>query len=57
VVREAGELAIQVPSVVIPEESNILLNTKHPGYNALRWSDPRPFRFDPRLFVAEPYTL
>jgi RES domain-containing protein len=26
-------------------------------YDALRWSDARPFRFDPPLFVAEPYTL
>jgi len=56
-VRESGELAIQVPSVVIPEEFNILLNANHAGYNSLRWSDPRPFRFDPRLFVAEPYPL
>jgi RES domain-containing protein len=56
-VRESGELAIKVPSVVIPEEFNILLNAIHAGYNSLRWSDPRPFRFDPRLFVAEPYPL
>jgi RES domain-containing protein len=56
-VRASGELAIQVPSVVIPEEFNILLNARHTDYDALRWSDARPFRFDPPLFVAEPYTL
>jgi RES domain-containing protein len=56
-VRVAGQLAVQVPSVVIPEESNILLNPEHSGYNDLVWSEPRPFRFDPRLFIAEPQTL
>jgi RES domain-containing protein len=56
-VHAAGALAVQVPSVVIPEESNILLNPEHAGYNDLVWSEPRPFRFDPRLFIAEPQTL
>jgi RES domain-containing protein len=51
------QLAVQVPSVVIPDESNILLNPAHSGYHDLNWSEPRPFRFDPRLFVAEPQTL
>jgi len=46
-----------VPSVVIPEEFNVLLNPSHTAYVALVWTEPRPFYFDPRLFVAEPYTL
>jgi RES domain-containing protein len=56
-VTTAGELAIQVPSVVIPEEFNVLLNPLHQEYVALVWSQPRPFRFDPRLFASEPRTL
>jgi len=56
-VRTTGQLAVQVPSVVIPEEFNILLNPTHKGYAALDWSEPRPFRFDPRLFGSEPRTL
>lgn len=56
-VRTTNELAIQVPSIIIPEEFNILLNPNHASYETLLWSNPRPFRFDPRLFVAEPYTL
>jgi RES domain-containing protein len=56
-VRTSDQLAIQVPSVVIPEEFNILLNPGDASYHALPWTDPRPFRFDPRLFVVEPYTL
>jgi RES domain-containing protein len=56
-VHTGGHLAVQVPSVVIPEEFNILLNPTHTGYTALVWSEPRQFRFDPRLFVGEPQTL
>ena len=55
---EAGqELAIQVPSVVVPEEFNILLNPKHGEYRGIVWSEPKPFRFDPRLFLSEPQVL
>lgn len=56
-IRDAKQLAVRVPSVVIPEEFNVLVNPNHNAYDALVWSEPRPFRFDPRLFVAEPYTL
>lgn len=50
-------LAIQVPSVIIPEEFNVLVNPRHPDYDALTWTEPRSFSFDPRLFTAEPQTL
>jgi len=56
-VDTGNQLAIQVPSVVIPEEFNILLNPNHTAYRDIVWSEPRPFRFDPRLFIAEPQTL
>jgi RES domain-containing protein len=56
-VRTAAQLAIQVPSVVIPEEFDVLLNPTHRGYRALVWSEPRSFRFDPRLFASEPRPL
>ena len=52
-----NQLAVQVPSVVIPEEFNVLLNPNHTAYKSLVWNEPHPFHFDPRLFVAEPYTL
>jgi RES domain-containing protein len=42
-------LAILVPSVVIPVESNVLLNPVHPAFRDVLWEDPRPFQFDPRL--------
>jgi RES domain-containing protein len=50
-------LAAKVPSVIIPSESNILLNPNRAEYANLRWSDPQPFRFDPRLFTSEPQIL
>jgi RES domain-containing protein len=56
-VRDSGQLAIRAPSVVIPEEFNVLLNPTHADYNSAQWTIPRPFRFDPRLFVAEPRIL
>jgi RES domain-containing protein len=51
------ELAIRVPSVIISEEFNVLLNPHHAEYESVIWSEPRAFRFDPRLFAAEPQTL
>lgn len=51
------QLAVRVPSVIIPEEFNVLLNPLHEGYESVQWSEPRLFHFDPRLFTAEPRTL
>ena len=55
--RMSGQLAVQVPSVLIPEEFNVLLNPNHVDYSGLVWNDPQPFRFDPRLFASEPQTF
>jgi RES domain-containing protein len=38
-----------VPSVIVPREMNYLINPNHPQYGQLRWGEPKPFRFDPRL--------
>lgn len=40
---------LQVPSVVIPSESNFLLNPAHPHFRKLRPGKPVPFLFDSRL--------
>jgi RES domain-containing protein len=56
-IQDGKYLSTRVSSVVIPEEFNVLLNPSHTAYVALVWTEPRPFNFDPRLFVAEPYTL
>jgi RES domain-containing protein len=54
---ESRQLAVQVPSVLIPEEFNVLLNPNHADYFGLTWTGPQPFRFDPRLFASEPQSL
>jgi RES domain-containing protein len=57
-IMERGQVAaVRVPSVVLPVEFNILLNPRHEGYDSVRWSDPLPVHFDPRLFATEPHTL
>lgn len=43
--------AMQVPSVVIPEEFNVLLNPEHPDFALIEIGEPRPFSFDSRLFA------
>lgn len=46
----SGEaLALAVPSVVVPEESNYLLNPAHPAFGRLRFGRSMPFLLDPRL--------
>ncbi len=47
-------LALQLPSVIIPEETNAILNPRHPAFTVLSISTPRIFRFDKRL--TEPST-
>jgi RES domain-containing protein len=42
-------VVLSVPSVVIPEERNYLLNPFHADFRKIRWSEPRPFQWDPRL--------
>jgi RES domain-containing protein len=45
----ASSPVLQVPSVVIPSESNFLLNPAHPHFRKLRLGKPLPFLLDPRL--------
>jgi RES domain-containing protein len=47
--RSAKELALAVPSVLIPEEFNYLLNPLHPRFPTLRRLPSTPFRLDQRL--------
>ncbi|HEV7786886.1 MAG TPA: RES family NAD+ phosphorylase [Thermoanaerobaculia bacterium] len=51
-VARGSSLALAVPSVIIPQESNFLLNPGHPGHRQLRVSRPRPFAFDERLWKS-----
>ena len=42
----------EVPSVIVPREMNYLISTVDPRFEELVWSEPQPFRFDPRLLAA-----
>lgn len=48
---EGRKLALRVPSAVLPEEGNLLINPLHPAAKDLRVVDSRPFRFDVRLLA------
>lgn len=43
-------LALLVPSIVVPRESNLLLNPAHPDFSTIALAEPIPFRFAPRMF-------
>jgi RES domain-containing protein len=42
-------LALAVPSAIVPEESNYVLNPVHPSFGRMRFGRPVPFLLDPRL--------
>jgi RES domain-containing protein len=44
-----SSVALRVPSVVIPIETNVLLNPRHPDMTRVRISSNEAFRFDSRL--------
>ena len=48
-VLTGNSAVLRVPSVVIPQESNYVLNPHHAQFAAITWSPPAPFSLDPRL--------
>jgi|SRR4051812_29529583 RES domain-containing protein len=42
--------ALQVPSVIVPESANILVNPRHPDATRVTMAKKRPFVFDERLW-------
>jgi RES domain-containing protein len=48
-VKQARSAALELPSVIIPGESNFLLNTSHPDFKNITMGKPRTFSFDSRL--------
>jgi RES domain-containing protein len=48
---EAGNnLGLVVPSAIVPEETNVVLNTRHREYAQVQLAVVRPFQFDSRMF-------
>lgn len=44
-----ASVALSVPSVIVPNERNYLLNPLHPRFSELVINPPEAFRFDARL--------
>lgn len=40
---------LRVPSVIVPESNNYLIDVSHPDVGKIKTSDPRPLSFDPRI--------
>ena len=51
--KTGSSLALDVPSSIIPEESNYLLNPQHPDFLSICIGKPQPFCFDLRLKRAK----
>lgn len=47
--RECKHLALKVPSVIIPEEFNLLFNPRHPDFKLVKIISVEPFVYDERL--------
>ena len=48
-IQSEESLVLRVPSVVVPEEYNYLINPEHPDFGELEFGEPRPLDPDPRL--------
>jgi RES domain-containing protein len=49
--REYRNLALRLPSVVIPQEKSLLLNPRDPAMSDLKPGKAQAFSFDPRLVI------
>ena len=49
-VTSASAAVLVIPSAVIPEERNYLLNPAHPDFKRFRLNKPEAFHFDPRMW-------
>ena len=47
--KQARSAVLELPSVIIPGESNYLLNPAHPDVKKISIGKSEPFSFDPRL--------
>ncbi|MDZ4287472.1 MAG: RES family NAD+ phosphorylase [Prosthecobacter sp.] len=48
-VKERRSAVLQIASVIVPDESNYLLNSAHADFRKIVIGKPEPFAFDPRL--------
>jgi len=46
--RQARSAVLQVPSALVPDEANYLVNPEHPHFARIKIGPSRPFQFGPR---------
>jgi RES domain-containing protein len=51
-IQEKRSLVLEVPSSVIPQESNFLINPDHLKFHGIEWAESQPFQFDRRLLKS-----
>lgn len=49
--RSSRSAILAVPSVIISDETNYVLNPAHPDFKKIAIDEPAPFTFDPRLVI------
>ena len=49
-------LALVAPSVIVPQEQNVMLNPRHPSAGRIRIEEEFPFSFDTRLLGGSAMT-
>lgn len=42
---------LRVPSVIVPNEGNFIINPRHPDFGKIETGEPELFVFDPRLLI------
>lgn len=48
-ISDQSSVILEVPSVIVPTESNFLINPNHKDFSKIRIGVPQPFDFDSRL--------
>ena len=48
-ILDGDSAVLSVPSAIIPEERNYVLNVGHRDFSRIEFLPSKPFRFDPRL--------
>lgn len=49
-VKRGSSVVLAVPSALIPDERNYLINPAHRDFRRIRVNKPVPFHFDPRMW-------
>lgn len=48
-IKKQESLVLKVPSIIVPEEYNYIINPFHPDFSTIKLNQVKPFRFDNRV--------